>query len=51
MNYGRALLSTIRMDLSGPTPVIRVLIGPRQVGKTTFARQYHGARSCFLTFQ
>jgi predicted AAA+ superfamily ATPase len=39
MNYERALLSTIRMELSRPTPVIHVLIGPRQVGKTTIARQ------------
>ena len=39
MNYERALLSTIRKELSRPTPVIHVLIGPRQVGKTTIARQ------------
>ena len=39
MNYERALLSTIRKELSRPTKVIHVLIGPRQVGKTTIARQ------------
>ena len=39
MNYERALLSTIRKELSRPTPVIQVLIGPRQVGKTTIAKQ------------
>src|SRR5208282_470924 len=39
MNYNRPILSTIRAYLSGPTPVINVLIGPRQVGKTTIARQ------------
>jgi hypothetical protein len=39
MSYERPLLSTIRTVLSRPTPVIHVLIGPRQVGKTTIARQ------------
>ena len=39
MNYQRPLLSTLRAELSRPTPVIHVLIGPRQVGKTTIARQ------------
>ena len=39
MQYERALLSTIRKELSRPTKVIQVLIGPRQVGKTTIARQ------------
>ncbi len=39
MNYERAILSTLRTELSRPTPVIHVLIGPRQVGKTTIARQ------------
>jgi len=39
MNYERALLSTIRKELSRPTKVIQVLIGPRQVGKTTIAKQ------------
>lgn len=39
MNYERALLSTIRKELSRPTKVVQVLIGPRQVGKTTIARQ------------
>jgi predicted AAA+ superfamily ATPase len=39
MRYERPLLSTLRRALSGPTPVIHVLIGPRQVRKTTIARQ------------
>jgi predicted AAA+ superfamily ATPase len=39
MQYERALLSTIHKALSRPTKVIQVLIGPRQVGKTTIARQ------------
>ena len=39
MSYERPLLSTIRAELSRPTPVIHVLIGPRQVGKTTIARE------------
>jgi hypothetical protein len=52
MNYGRALLSTIRVELSRPTPVIHVLIGPRQVGKTTIARQVQesiGIRTVYAT--
>ena len=39
MSYERPLLSTLRTELSRPTPVIHVLIGPRQVGKTTIASQ------------
>ena len=39
MSYERPLLSTLRTELSRPTPVIHVLIGPRQVGKTTIAHQ------------
>jgi predicted AAA+ superfamily ATPase len=39
MIYERPLLLTLRTGLSRPTPVIHVLIGPRQVGKTTIARQ------------
>lgn len=39
MSYERPLLSTLRAELSRTTPVIHVLIGPRQVGKTTIARQ------------
>ncbi|HDQ03879.1 MAG TPA: ATP-binding protein, partial [Deltaproteobacteria bacterium] len=39
MNFERHLLSALREDLSQPTPVIHVLIGPRQVGKTTIALQ------------
>jgi len=36
MSYERPLLSTLRTELSRQT---RVMIGPRQVGKTTIARQ------------
>lgn len=39
MRYERSIMATIRAELSRPTPVIHVLIGPRQVGKTTIARQ------------
>jgi predicted AAA+ superfamily ATPase len=39
MLYKRPLLSTLLSELSRPTPVIHVLIGPRQVGKTTIALQ------------
>ena len=39
MSYERPLLSTLRTELSRQTRVIHVLIGPRQVGKTTIARQ------------
>jgi hypothetical protein len=52
MNYERALLSTIRVELSRQTPVIHVLIGPRQVGKTTIARQVQesiGIRTVYAT--
>lgn len=39
MDYKRSILSALSAYLSGPTPVIHVLIGPRQVGKTTIAHQ------------
>ena len=39
MKFERHLLSTLREELSKPTPVIHVLIGARQVGKTTIALQ------------
>ena len=39
MRFERHLLLILREELSRPTPVIHVLIGPRQVGKTTIARQ------------
>jgi len=39
MSYGRPLLSTLSTLLSRSTPVIHALIGPRQVSKTTIARQ------------
>ena len=39
MNYARPLQTTLLAELSRPVPVIHVIIGPRQVGKTTIARQ------------
>ncbi len=39
MNYKRPLFTTLSAALSSPSPVIQVMIGPRQVGKTTIARQ------------
>lgn len=39
MQYERLQLSTLRALFSRPTPVIHAMIGPRQVGKTTLARQ------------
>lgn len=39
MKFKRHLLTTLRAALSRPTSVIHVLIGPRQVGKTTIALQ------------
>ena len=39
MTFQRHLLYTLKDELSKPTSVIHVLIGPRQVGKTTIARQ------------
>jgi uncharacterized protein len=39
MSYERPLKKTILSELSRPTTVIHALIGPRQVGKTTIARQ------------
>ena len=39
MKFERHLLTILRDELSRPTPVIHVLIGPRQVGKTTIALQ------------
>ena len=39
MIYKRQLYETLHAALSRPTPVIHVMIGPRQVGKTTIARQ------------
>lgn len=39
MDYKRPLQTTLLNDLSQPSPVIHVIIGPRQVGKTTIARQ------------
>lgn len=39
MKFKRHLLTTLRDALSRPTSVIHVLIGPRQVGKTTIALQ------------
>jgi len=39
MSYQRKLVKVLRDALSRPTSVIHVMIGPRQVGKTTIARQ------------
>ncbi len=39
MHYKRPLLTTLRALFSRPTPVIHAMVGPRQVGKTTLARQ------------
>lgn len=39
MSFKRHLFVNLRDEISKPTPVIHVLIGPRQVGKTTIARQ------------
>ena len=39
MDYTRPLFNTLLNTLAKPTPVMHVLIGPRQVGKTTVARQ------------
>lgn len=39
MNYQRKLVNDLRGALSRPTTIIHVMIGPRQVGKTTIARQ------------
>ena len=55
MNYERALLSTIRKELSRPTPVIHVLVGPRQVGKVSglarFLTRYPKARPLLVGTQ
>jgi predicted AAA+ superfamily ATPase len=39
MSYQRQLANTLRDVLARPISVIHVLVGPRQVGKTTIARQ------------
>jgi len=39
MSYQRQLAKTLHDTLACPTSVVHVLIGPRQVGKTTIARQ------------
>lgn len=39
MHCERPLLTTLRRLFSAPTPVIHAMVGPRQVGKTTLARQ------------
>ncbi|MBP7867046.1 MAG: ATP-binding protein [Acidobacteria bacterium] len=43
MSYKRPLQATLLTELLRPAPVIHVLIGPRQVGKTTIARQIQEA--------
>lgn len=39
MTYQRSLFSDLQRILQSPSPVMHVLVGPRQVGKTTIARQ------------
>lgn len=39
MTYQRALFFDLQRILKSPLPVMHVLVGPRQVGKTTIARQ------------
>jgi uncharacterized protein len=43
MQYERPIVNSLRAVLSRPTSVIHALIGPRQVGKTTIARQIEGS--------
>jgi hypothetical protein len=43
MDYKRSLLESLLEHLSRPVTVIHVIIGPRQVGKTTIARQIQNA--------
>ncbi len=43
MNFKRPLQATLLDHLSRPVTVIHVMIGPRQVGKTTIARQIQEA--------
>jgi len=43
MSYKRPLFSTLYAALTRPAPVIHVLIGPRQAGKTTIAKQIQEA--------
>jgi len=43
MDYNRPLVASLSAALSRPTPVIHVMIGPRQVGKTTIACQIQEA--------
>ena len=39
MTYQRAFVAQLVQRLQGPSPFIQVLVGPRQVGKTTGVRQ------------
>lgn len=39
MTYRRPFVSTLAQRLTAPQPLIQVLVGPRQVGKTTGVRQ------------
>ena len=43
MHYTRPLFDILLTTLAKPTPVMHVIIGPRQVGKTTVARQIEAA--------
>lgn len=38
MTYQRAFVTQLVQRLQGPSPLIQVLVGPRQVGKTTGVR-------------
>lgn len=42
MVYSRPLLNVLMEDVQGSEPVLRIIVGPRQVGKTTLARQLIG---------
>ena len=39
MSYQRPFVSTLAQRLRAERPLIQVLVGPRQVGKTTGVRQ------------
>ncbi len=39
MNFERPVVSEVLKAMAGPKPLIQAIVGPRQVGKTTAARQ------------
>src|SRR4051794_17240019 len=49
MPYNRPLKSWIEARLQDEAPLIQVIVGPRQVGKTTAIRQALGARGIYET--